>query len=614
MRLAIAACFAAILAIGFVLAWMYLSREQRANRNALRFLDETNYSAASLSARRALQINSNSVAACRVMAEIAEHCRVPQALEWRERVTKAEPENSSNYLEFARTALAFGALEKARQVLAAFPAEQQAMSADYHAVAAQVAFNSGDIETAETHLIRAGALDPAAPAHAHSLAIVQLHSADPKTVEAARLKLDAARRDPTHGTAILRALTREAWARHETGRALEYSLELQERADSQFEDRINHLALLYSQIKNVSEGEPQSRESEQPSPAPSDRRHSELAFSEFLLRTQREAGRNASRIAVLTNWLTDHQLPDEALAWLESLPNELRTATSVRLAEAECYLVKQNWRELGSMLSQAKWGQDDHLRHAILALSYRQQGEEPLAQIEWKRAVRATHDGARSAQNSEALIRLAGTWAWREEAERLLWDVAGEGANRRWALGVLQQFYEIGGDTRSLLRVFATSLKQDPNDVVARNNFAAAALLLRTNLPAAYQLAREGHAAVPTNTALACTYAYSLHLQGRTDEGLRILSKFPRESLQNPGTAAYLGVLLAAKGASEQAQKYFAHASNGFLLPEEKSLVQTAAQLCKVSKDSPGISPSTDRIGDGVDHADQHSSKSGATQ
>jgi len=44
---------------------------------------------------------------------------------------------------------------------------------------------------------------------------------------------------------------------------------------------------------------------------------------------------------------------------------------------------------------------------------------------------------------------------------------------------------------------------------VERNNVTAAALLLRTNLPAAHRGARQAHKADPENPAFACTYAFS---------------------------------------------------------------------------------------------------------
>ena len=45
-----------------------------------------------------------------------------------------------------------------------------------------------------------------------------------------------------------------------------------------------------------------------------------------------------------------------------------------------------------------------------------------------------------------------------------------------------------------------------------KNNLAATALLLKTNLTQACQWAAEAYAQSPTNADVVSTYAYSLHL------------------------------------------------------------------------------------------------------
>src|SRR4051812_10011307 len=68
---------------------------QRAADAARRFLFQTNYADAALSARRALQIDSNCVSACAVLAELLERSRSPRAVQWRQRVADLEPGNDS---------------------------------------------------------------------------------------------------------------------------------------------------------------------------------------------------------------------------------------------------------------------------------------------------------------------------------------------------------------------------------------------------------------------------------------------------------------------------------------------------------------------------------------
>src|SRR5262245_56425202 len=57
-----------------------------------------------LSLQQAVQSSPNDVRACRMMADMAERFRSPNAMEWRLRVVKLEPEVLRNHLALANTA------------------------------------------------------------------------------------------------------------------------------------------------------------------------------------------------------------------------------------------------------------------------------------------------------------------------------------------------------------------------------------------------------------------------------------------------------------------------------------------------------------------------------
>ena len=80
----------------------------------------------------------------------------------------------------------------------------------------------------------------------------------------------------------------------------------------------------------------------------------------------------------------------------------------------------------------------------------------------------------------------------------------------------------------------------------------------------------------PQDPVPASTYAFSLYLQGRAAEGLKVLEKLTAQQLENPGIAAYYGLLLSASGEKSKARKYLDLAILTNLLPEEKALVQEA--------------------------------------
>jgi Flp pilus assembly protein TadD len=122
--------------------------------------------------------------------------------------------------------------------------------------------------------------------------------------------------------------------------------------------------------------------------------------------------------------------------------------------------------------------------------------------------------------------------------------------------------------------VFASLVDHYPDDLGAKNNLASTLLLLNTQLEKANQYAQEAYEKSPKTAAFATTYAYSLHLHGRTADGLKVLRALPESDLQKPGIAVYYGVLLSAAGEGEQAKKYFAiAATDKNLLPEEAALM-----------------------------------------
>jgi Flp pilus assembly protein TadD len=103
-------------------------------------------------------------------------------------------------------------------------------------------------------------------------------------------------------------------------------------------------------------------------------------------------------------------------------------------------------------------------------------------------------------------------------------------------------------------------------------------MLLRLNLSTAHELARETYAQNPEDGIIASTYAYSLHLQGRTKEGLDAFKKLKPETLDQPLVAFYYGLLLSASGQTNQAGKYLSLASKSELLPEERNLMAQASK------------------------------------
>src|SRR5438552_4629187 len=101
---------AVALIVGVVALWFvgrpayHRRQEKRAVEQALQFMAKGDRRNASLSARRALQINSRNTEACRVMAELNEMARSPAALDWRRRIAETSP-TIENKLRLAAAAI-----------------------------------------------------------------------------------------------------------------------------------------------------------------------------------------------------------------------------------------------------------------------------------------------------------------------------------------------------------------------------------------------------------------------------------------------------------------------------------------------------------------------------
>jgi tetratricopeptide (TPR) repeat protein len=158
--------------------------------------------------------------------------------------------------------------------------------------------------------------------------------------------------------------------------------------------------------------------------------------------------------------------------------------------------------------------------------------------------------------------------------ETVLWTAVRLFPKEQWAKIWLEKGYYGLGDTKQLLRLYSLMLEQSPKDFVAKNNLASAMLLLNTNVDRASTLAQEAYDQHETNAMVACTYAYSLQVQGKTTEALDVFKKMSESDRRRPGIAAYYSAILNAAGDKEQAKVYRAYAEKGQLLPEEKGLLR----------------------------------------
>ena len=126
------------------------------------------------------------------------------------------------------------------------------------------------------------------------------------------------------------------------------------------------------------------------------------------------------------------------------------------------------------------------------------------------------------------------------------------------------------------MQLFSQELQRTPSDLAAKNNLAMIALLLDAKELKPYDLAREVYQQAPTNASFASTYAFSLYMQKKYAEALKVMQQLKPQDLEIPAIAGYYGLILKATGNGAKAKGYLDWTSKARLLPEERKLFAQA--------------------------------------
>jgi tetratricopeptide (TPR) repeat protein len=233
----------------------------------------------------------------------------------------------------------------------------------------------------------------------------------------------------------------------------------------------------------------------------------------------------------------------------------------------------RDWRGLQSSIEKQNWAEMEFFRHAFLSLALRGQGLADSAKAEWELALQ----GANGQEASlTMLLRLAAQWRWQSESEEILWMIVNRYPSEQWAMQALSQVLYAEGRTRSLMQLFNQETKLFPSNLSIKNNLAMTALLLDAQELKPYDLASEVYQKSPTYAPYVSTYAFSLYLQGKNAEALKVIKTLKPQELQDPSIAGYYGLILKATGDRAKARAYLDWTAKGHLLPEEKKLFDRA--------------------------------------
>jgi tetratricopeptide (TPR) repeat protein len=506
-------------------------------------LDQADYNNAVILARRALQIDPTLQAASLIMAETAEKFHLSEALIWRKRIADFDP-TTAHRLQLARSQFLFDRTQEARATLQEI-AESNQSTVEFQDLAGTLAMRLKKFDEAATHYEAALKIDPKNNQFAfnRSLAILNIPA---RHVEA-RQEFDRLSADSKFRLNAQRVLIRDSIAHNDLPDALERSRKIE--SEGVIRDQLILCELLL--------------------------RTHDPEFAGRLQALQKNVSGKPAETSTLISWMNDSGLSAGAVTWIETLPPETLAQPAIAAPLASCYVATKNWPGLIALVKDANWAGLDYLRLTFFARALLEQGDTNGFLARWNAAKSAA---AKTPESLRRLYQVGSVWGWKGEVRDLLWMVAEDSKEPAWALSILYKYYDEKHDTRGLHRVFTRMADLEPDNDAVQNNYAMFALLLKSNVDRAFNIAHDLFEKHKTDPSFVSTYAYALYLQDRGDEGLKVLESLGQSQLEEPSTAAYYGILLASTGRVEQARKYLALAKTEEMLPEEVQLLTGAKQ------------------------------------
>ena len=398
------------------------------------FFSKGDYRNAWLSARQALQANSNNVQACLVMAKVSDAAHSPAALDWCQQLVRLSPA-VTNKLLLASMGLRYQGppYPLTSQMLGDLSASAAGLP-DFHIVSAELDLSLHRMAAAETEFEAACQLEPTNRLFQLNLAVIRLGSTNATDAADARAKLKQFSSDAMLALPALRSLIADRLLHNDATGALDYSTQLLANAQATLGDRLQNLGIL-KLLKSP-------------------------ALTVQLNALQRDAATNAAMAAQTASWMEANGFLTETVGWLKTLPAGIQTQAPVRLTFVDCYLNTTNWQGLRAFTASGDWGEMDFLRLAFLSRSWSELGEPLVADGQWRSAV--SEAGERLGALN-ALSELAGRWNMNDRQKDLLWQILNRFPNASWALlelerrypASLQSRYFASGNTKGLYRFYS---------------------------------------------------------------------------------------------------------------------------------------------------------------
>ena len=523
-------------------------REKRANSIAREHLSQGDYPAALAAARKALQYNRANVDAWKLAVEITEKQESPQVFVYQQGLAGVEP-TLENKLKFIRVAVKYGAYPQALEAINKMGPEA-AQSVEFYELAARVSQVMRNQTKAKYYLMSLVKLQPDNNKARLDLAQIRLVDGFDDNKPSIRAEIRGLSNDPAlrvHALSILLADAIQAKNENET-----------------------------LEVANLLSLAPDVPPSTQMMIAEAYRQTAPKRLAPYLENLKTAFAEKPEEISLLVSYLASHGMNAEARQWLESLSPKIREDEGVQLSYAASLLTFKDYALLDNYLRPLKWTENEYARHALLAYSARQRGDDRAFNEAWKLAVIEAGSNPRRIQ---ALLSRATTWGWQEQRIELLWKKFSIDPSDKTTRQQIAAWERAKQNTVGLNRLFGRINENSPGDREAKNDYTYTSLLLGTSLDRAHTDARENYNSNPKNAYFATTYALSLYKQNKPQEALQILETLGLGALASSERTLLHGVFLIANGQIDEGVERTTHLKLDQFLPEERRLYQDASAI-----------------------------------
>jgi hypothetical protein len=444
-------------------------------------------------------------------------------------------------LALVTDALRFGQVDVASATLENMDKAAQSDAA-FHRLAAAVAMATGESDRLEEHLAALVAADPQDVTARFNLAAVRLWSVDPAKQVAAIKELES--------------LTAVREMRVRAGLEL-----LKQAARVRDANRARDVVDLLLNRMGVA---PSLRVSYDQTPP------GWAALVQGLEESAEHTG--ASDVALVARWLGDVRMGQDALSWLDRLPDALRTQSVVVRVNTLLSAEADDYDRLETLLRQGGLGPvpADAVRLAIASQVQRSRYTEPHGRATWEDAVAACGD---SVPALAGLATLSDVWRDGDGNELVLREVLKRQPRLNWARDALRNRYLARGDTVRLWQLYETWANGRAEDsAVVRPWLTLGAVLNRLSEDAAkLAVTRAGQ---PGADALDLSLAAAaLWRRGSLAEAVVWLDKVPARDRDRPDVAFWRAVVLADTDRRAEAAEAAIQAKREGLSAEEKALL-----------------------------------------